>query len=1016
MLRTANCVISLFMVLALLAFTLALSPEPADASVITGVSPPGSYIAAPDDIVNIPDTGLKEAIYAALGKDLSANITQAELATISSLDAGLKSVQDLEGIQYCTGLTNLILYFNQITDVSQLAGLTGLQTLMLCHNYGLNDISGLSGLTDLRQFWFSNTKVSSIGILSGMSQLNSVSSQNTSVTDFNVFSGLTGLAYLNLSYNNISDIGFLVNNTGLDTGDDTILLEHNQLDITPGSEDMNNIQILLDRGIALTYLPQDYTPPDTNHAPVMNAIGNKNAIAGEALQFTVSASDIDGDTLIYSASGLPPGASFDADTYTFTWASCVEGVYSGVEFKVTDGELEDLETIIITVSAASGEEGIVFGDLDLENVIREYLDKPTGPIYPSEAASIEAIMAANKGITDITGIEYCTGAASIILCYNDITDLSPLGTLEELQVLWITNNPNLGDLTPLTGLKNLTLLKLTNSNISDISALLNCTSLNSGYDLVVLDGNPLDLTEGSDDMNDINTLAGRGVKVYYSFDQYQVTVNPTGQGQVTQTIIYDDCMPLPLIRLQAIPDDGWSFSTWSGSVSGNSTTVDIPYFGVWTVNAIFTQNSSSGGGSTGDTGSGTGIGGGGGGAPASPTKRVTGLIRIISSEGMLLDSVEAFSVDEYLQLLLPIFTQCNNAVNSLLSMIIVEQLTNIPDRMLNNGLIGEVYSLKPEGAKFSPDVKLIIRYDPKKLPESADPSKLNIVWFDEEAEEWVALKSEVDTVKHTVTAYINHFSYYSLMAKSAPAAFEVDSVMLVQEEVQKGETTQVKAVIANTGDMPGDYAVILEVNGIRQEEKVVYITGGNTAEVSFDVAFDKSGIYAISVSGVEKALTVLPSPASFELTKLVISPTTCKVGEDVLVSFTLINSGETDGIYTVSGTIDGAVWENKDISVGAGASEQISFTIKTDAPGIHNIAFNEILLGSFTVAEPLPLATTGAAAVTSPSASETAEITESPTAAGSSLGATILIIAGGLLAVVIASMLIINYVRKRRSD
>ena len=66
-----------------------------------------------------------------------------------------------------------------------------------------------------------------------MSQLNSVSSQNTSVTDFNVFSGLTGLAYLNLSYNNISDIGFLVNNTGLDTGDDTILLEHNQLDITP---------------------------------------------------------------------------------------------------------------------------------------------------------------------------------------------------------------------------------------------------------------------------------------------------------------------------------------------------------------------------------------------------------------------------------------------------------------------------------------------------------------------------------------------------------------------------------------------------------------------------------------------------------------------------------------------------------------------------------------------------------------------------------------------------------------
>ncbi len=93
----------------------------------------------------------------------------------------------------------------------------------------------------------------------------------------------------------------------------------------------------------------------TNHAPVLKTIGAKSVVAGSALSFTVSATDSDGDSLTYSASSLPPGATFSASSRTFTWtpASSQAGSYSGVRFQVSDGTLSDYEEISIAVTAAS---------------------------------------------------------------------------------------------------------------------------------------------------------------------------------------------------------------------------------------------------------------------------------------------------------------------------------------------------------------------------------------------------------------------------------------------------------------------------------------------------------------------------------------------------------------------------------------------------------------------------------------------------------------------------------------
>ena len=106
------------------------------------------------------------------------------------------------------------------------------------------------------------------------------------------------------------------------------------------------------------------TPPSTNRAPVLNAVGDRAMVELATLAFTISATDPDGDTLTYSASNLPQGATFQPATRTFSWTPGYgqSGTYTNVHFQVSDGKLTDSEDIAITVTASSSLQGDVNGD------------------------------------------------------------------------------------------------------------------------------------------------------------------------------------------------------------------------------------------------------------------------------------------------------------------------------------------------------------------------------------------------------------------------------------------------------------------------------------------------------------------------------------------------------------------------------------------------------------------------------------------------------------------------------
>jgi hypothetical protein len=109
---------------------------------------------------------------------------------------------------------------------------------------------------------------------------------------------------------------------------------------------------------------------DVNQAPVLSSIGSKTVTTGQSLTFTISASDPDGDSLTYSASSLPGGASFSISTRRFSWTpdESQSGTYNNVRFIVSDGNLTDYENITITVTTAYVNEAPVLAPIGNKSV------------------------------------------------------------------------------------------------------------------------------------------------------------------------------------------------------------------------------------------------------------------------------------------------------------------------------------------------------------------------------------------------------------------------------------------------------------------------------------------------------------------------------------------------------------------------------------------------------------------------------------------------------------------------
>ncbi|MBF0491760.1 MAG: hypothetical protein HQM15_03170 [Deltaproteobacteria bacterium] len=94
-----------------------------------------------------------------------------------------------------------------------------------------------------------------------------------------------------------------------------------------------------------------------DHAPVLTNPGAKSVAENVALNFSLSATDADGDPLTYSCTAnCPTGLSVEAGTGAVSWTPTYSqaATYSNVTFQVSDGVNTDTQSITLTVNETQG--------------------------------------------------------------------------------------------------------------------------------------------------------------------------------------------------------------------------------------------------------------------------------------------------------------------------------------------------------------------------------------------------------------------------------------------------------------------------------------------------------------------------------------------------------------------------------------------------------------------------------------------------------------------------------------
>jgi len=188
------------------------------------------------------------------------------------------------------------------------------------------------------------------------------------------------------------------------------------------------------------------------------------------------------------------------------------------------------DVFVAKIGEANGQV-VDFPDPNLEQAIREAINKPTGDIYDTDLIGLTSLNAEQRGIANLEGIQHCVDLTILYLYENEIVDISPLAGLTNLTILWLIIN-QIVDISPLAGLTNLTWLDLRGNEIVDISPLAGLTSLTElvlGNNEIV-DISPLagltSLTElwlSGNETNDISALVDLTRLTYLGLDDNQIS-------------------------------------------------------------------------------------------------------------------------------------------------------------------------------------------------------------------------------------------------------------------------------------------------------------------------------------------------------------------------------------------------------------------------------------------------------------------------------------------------------------
>ena len=299
------------------------------------------------------------------------------------LDLSSRNLTDVSALAGLSGVRELNLRDNAIADLSPLAGLAGLQVLNLAGNR-IEELWPLSGLTGLERLNLAGNRIEALSPLAGLSELQVLDLAGNRIEELWPLAGLTGLERLNLSGNRIEELWPLAGLGGLEV----LLLDGN------GVADVGALSPLA--GLENLGLS-----------------GNRIADIGPLAQLgRLRRLDLS-DNAVADISAL-------GDVSGLLWPLAGLG---GLEVLLLDGNgVADVGAL----SPLAGLENLGLSDNRIADI---------GPL--AQLGRPRRLDLSGNAVADISALGDVSGLLWLRLPGNPVSDVTPLGRLENLRWLWL---------------------------------------------------------------------------------------------------------------------------------------------------------------------------------------------------------------------------------------------------------------------------------------------------------------------------------------------------------------------------------------------------------------------------------------------------------------------------------------------------------------------------------------------------------------------------------------------------
>jgi ZU5 domain. len=137
----------------------------------------------------------------------------------------------------------------------------------------------------------------------------------------------------------------------------------------------------------------------------------------------------------------------------------------------------------------------------------------------------------------------------------------------------------------------------------------------------------------------------------------------------------------------------------------------------------------------------------------------------ITAGGEFIAPVALSSADNNVTIYIPAGVTGTTSDGQPLSSITVTQMSEPPaPPPAGETIISTPYEFGPSGARFSSPITMTFTYDPTKLASGVPETSLVIAYYSVSKGQWVTLGGVVDTVNHTITVQVDHFTAFAVIS------------------------------------------------------------------------------------------------------------------------------------------------------------------------------------------------------------------------------------------------------------